>query len=513
MVGVQRTSGFTRTVPGSNGPVDIRPIIFSVAFSLLLTTALIFANTGRQLGGVSAASAVETEAALVDPIDANEGAARQAVSPALARGVEGSEVAEGADNEQQEASADVTVDDIASADSDVPGDPSAPGAVGESNDQGQLNAAPSGDALALAEPADVAGGNLQNQNVEGGSDATRQATVPSPPTTVIQSPNLPPFAATTTQVSPVAPVVSVAPRVPTPVTPTPTLPSPTTTTTTSTTTSSSTTPPTTAAAPVFVSGQYSIAQVIDGTIGAGDGSNPNEDGPMGRHDAPLFLPQGWDWAQGSTRNSQWGNLRSNQFVEFRCAVIPENGHTPPVDFRINFRNGAYFQYANGDWSKAFDVALDAPSHGAYLGAPGQVNNDPFATGRGSIQWRQEADGSYSAPWNPGALMMHFWASERQSPASGQIAEFLTSEMRLQQPDGRTVDLSQVRVLFQCGLDYYNSTGGQGTRVPGPGIGKYHYLTPEWQPDLWVTLPGNASASSTGDFRSWLQNNLPPGVGS
>ena len=72
-------------------------------------------------------------------------------------------------------------------------------------------------------------------------------------------------------------------------------------------------------------------------------------------------------------------------------------------------------------------------------------------------------------------MMHFWAGKRQAPASGQTAEFLTSEMRLQQPDGQTVDLSRVRVLFQCGIDYYNTRGGQGTKVPGPGIAKYHRL--------------------------------------
>ena len=285
------------------------------------------------------------------------------------------------------------------------------------------------------------------------------------------------------------------------------------TTTTSTTTTTTTTAPTSTAPlqEVFVGGSYSVAQVIDGTIGRGDGSNPNEDGPMGRHDAPLFLPQGWNWAQGSTRNGPWGNLSSDQFVEFRCAVIPELGHTPPVDFRINFRNGAYYQYDGASWSKAFDVLFDDPSHGAYLGTAGQINSDPFASGRGSIQWRQEADGSFSAPWNQDALMMHFWASEREAPTSGQIAEFLTSEMRLTQPDDRTVDLSQVRVLFQCGVDYYNTTGGQGTQVPGPGIGKYHFLSTEWQSDLWVTLPGAAPANSVTDFQDWLEENLPPNV--
>ena len=236
---------------------------------------------------------------------------------------------------------------------------------------------------------------------------------------------------------------------------------------------------------------------------------------MGRHEASLYLPQGWNWAQGPTRNSVWGQLGTggSRYAEFRCAVIPENGHTPSVPFRINVRNGAYYQYVNNNWNKAFDVDLTGGNHGGYLGQAGTLNNDPFSSGsHGQIQWRREADGSFSAPWNQNALMMHFWAGKRQAPANGQTAEFLTSEVRLQQPDGQTVDLNQVNVLFQCGVDYYNTTGGQGTKVPGPGIAKYHRATPDWRPGLWVTLPGNAAAGSAADFERWLQQNTPPLVG-
>lgn len=280
--------------------------------------------------------------------------------------------------------------------------------------------------------------------------------------------------------------------------------------------SSTTTPrsePPESPTPPSPSSRYTVAQVINGTIGAGDGSNPNEEAPMGRHDASLYLPQDWNWAQGPSRNNEWGNLRADQFTEWRCAVIPEFGHNPPVPFRINVRNGAYYQFANGSWDKAFDVALDSSDHGAYLGRAGVLNTNPFsASGAGRIEWRQEADGSFSAPWSPEALMMHFWAGQRQAPANGQTAEFLTSEMRLQQPDGQQVDLSQVQVLFQCGIDYYNSTGGQGTQVPGPGIATYQRATEQWQPGLWVTLPGDVPAGSVGDFRTWLEANLPPDVG-
>ncbi|MFT7475495.1 MAG: hypothetical protein ACI81L_002434 [Verrucomicrobiales bacterium] len=261
-------------------------------------------------------------------------------------------------------------------------------------------------------------------------------------------------------------------------------------------------------------GSYTIAQVIDGTIGHGDGTNPNEEAPMGRHDAPLYLPQGWNWAQGPTRNSVWGQLGTggSKYAEFRCAVIPENGHRPPVAFRINVREGAYYQFANSSWRKGFDADLTGGNHGGYLGRAGRVNQDPFSSGsHGQIQWRREADGSYSAPWNSAALMMHFWAGQRKAPAAGQTAEFLTSEVRLQQPDGKTVDLSKVKVLFQCGVDYYNTTGGQGTKVPGPGIAKYHRVTTGWTAGLWITLPGNAAAGSVRDFDRWIRQNPPPNV--
>lgn len=80
-----------------------------------------------------------------------------------------------------------------------------------------------------------------------------------------------------------------------------------------------------------------------------------------------------------------------------------------------------------------------------------------------------------------------------------------------QPDGGNVDLSRVQVLFQCGLDYYNTTGGQGIKVPGPGIAMYQRATPEWGAGLWVTLPANTPAGSVADFRTWLEEHLPPDV--
>jgi len=357
------------------------------------------------------------------------------------------------------------------------------------------------------------------QNAEPDPDVAIIAAPPRPPTTLVTPETQAPSPATTNAPAPAATapattsVVTTSPPRPAPtVAPTTAAPRVTTTTAPRVTTTTVRTTTTTTTAPPAVGGRYTVAQVIDGTIGAGDGSNPNEEAPMGRHDASLFLPQGWNWAQGPTRNSVWGQLSSGQFTEWRCAVIPENGHSPNVPFRINVQNGAYYQFAGDSWSKAFDAQLDSPDHGGYLGQAGQLNSGPFSNGgHGHIEWRQEADGSYSAPWNANALMMHFWAGRRQSPASGQTAEFLTSEVRLQQPDGQTVDLSQVRVLFQCGIDYYNTTGGQGTRVPGPGIGKYHRVTTSWTPGLWVTLPGNVSANSTGDFRTWLEANLPPNV--
>ena len=254
-------------------------------------------------------------------------------------------------------------------------------------------------------------------------------------------------------------------------------------------------------------GSLTVDRVIDSTISSGDGSNPNEENPMGRHERSLGVPQGWSWAQGPSRNSNYGNLRQNQFVELRCAVINFAGSTPNVPFRVNVRNGSYWQY-DGSWTKAFDLNLSGSGKGAYLGTAGTLSGDIFESGKGAINWRREADGSFSAPWNPNAQMMHFWASRRHSPKPGQSAEFSVAEISLQQPDGRTVDLSSINVGFQCGLDYYDTTGGQGTKVPGPGIGKYYRATAQHQPTAWLTAP-TADSGSFSAMASWLRSHPHP----
>lgn len=257
-----------------------------------------------------------------------------------------------------------------------------------------------------------------------------------------------------------------------------------------------------------VAGQYTIAQVIDGTVGAGDGSNPNDEGITGLHDAPLALPGGFAFAQGPNINGIYGNNSDpNRRVEWRCAVFPELGHVPPVDFRINVREGAYYRLVNGQWDKAIDVNLTPGNNGAYL-APAGFGGNPFDAGsQGTIQWRQEADGSFSAPWNRGAHFAHFWNGSRLPPVAGQTAEFLTSEIRIQQPDGRTVDLSQVRVLGQCGIDYWAAGDSGNNKVPGPGIGKYHSLSEEWTPSLYLTT--TSEPGSVDDLRNFLAANPIP----
>ena len=258
--------------------------------------------------------------------------------------------------------------------------------------------------------------------------------------------------------------------------------------------------------------RYSIGEVIESTIGDGSGSNPNQEGPMGLHDAPLYLPQGWTWSQGPTRNEEWGTIGTGAslFVEWRCSVIPELDTVPDIPFRVNVRDASYWQFADDEWTKGFGVSFKEGHKGSYLGQAGEVNTDPFAdSSNGQIEWREEDDGSFSAPWNPDALLMHFWAGQRLPALPGQTAEMSAAEIRLQQPDGETVDLTSLNMLFQCGLDYYSVTTGEGTKVPGPGIGKYHAATKNWQPTLWVTLPPRQPADSAADFDDWLSDNPPP----
>ncbi len=459
-------------------PFDTRPTIFIVIFSALLAGALIVENTR------ASADSVETAALRVLDEGAERVGARQVGGQSPSRQLLSPSLSPDsvplADDGSIDAGVDIADEDASSGENS---DTSDDGGTTQSSDE-------TSDVLDVAAPS----------TTNAPAAASTVAPAPSPATTSRTSTTLAPATSRPTDTT-IRVTATTRPATTTTARPTTTTRAPTTTTAAPTTTATQ-----------VVNGRWSVAQVIDGTIGAGDGSNPNEEAPMGRHDASLYLPQGWNWAQGPTRNNAWGNLNSGQYAEWRCAVIPENGHNPPVNFRVNVRSGAYYQFVNGNWNKAFSANLTSTQNGAYLGDAGRVNADPFSSGsKGAIEWRREADGSYSAPWNQAALMMHFWAGKRQSPASGQTAEFLTSEMRLQQPDGQTVDLGKVKVLFQCGIDYYNSTGGQGTKVPGPGIAKYHRLTSSWKPGLWVTLPGNVAANSKADFRNWLEAHLPPDV--
>lgn len=455
-------------------PFDVRPTIAILLFSLALSAGMILVNSApsEDLLGAASASRVDTD-------QGSSGSNGDRPAPGIPTA--GRDLQSPNDNF---VGAGRTVVD------------------GAANDVVSNEGVPN-DGVAQEDGAEEPTSGEDNTQTEPRTTTTSTAAAPA---------NASPIASTTTRAPIVTTTRQSSPRV--------TTTTAAATTTTRRPTTTTTRPPTTTTAaptttrPPSSNGRFTVAQVIDGTIGAGDGSNPNEEAPMGRHDASLYLPQAWNWAQGPSRNGAWGQLGtgSSRFVEWRCAVIPENGHNPDVPFRINIRSGAYYQFVNGNWNKAFDVDLTSGHRGAYLGNAGVLNNDPFSSGsHGAISWRREADGSFSAPWNSSALMMHLWAGQRRAPASGQTAEFLTSEVRLQQPDGQTVDLSRVHVLFQCGVDYYNSTGGQGTKVPGPGIGKYQDVTTGWTPSLWVTLPNNTPAGSVGDFREWLEANLPPNV--
>lgn len=478
-------------------PFDIRPTLLMAGFSALLASVLIAGSTilADDVRGTDANQVIEVGAGRVAArpvLDVPSGRLMVAPMLSIQSFALADDVSTQVAGEAVEAppSGSGEVDEDAAADEFEGGDP-----IGDE---------PVPSTAAPVVPQSPSPGSTTAPSVVDDVSTPDTASTPASPPSTTSSTTAPPQIA-----APPPPEASTAtaPSAPTPAVPevqAPRVPAGTTATVPASTTSTTQAP--------AVNGRYSVSQLISGTISAGDGSNPNESGPMGRHDAPLYLPQSWDWAQGPTRNPQWGNLQPSQFAEWRCAVIPEFGHVPPVPFRVNVRNGAYYQFANGSWNKAFDVALDSNDHGAYLGRAGQINNDPFGSGGpGRIEWRREADGSYSAPWNAAALMMHFWAGERRSPAPGQTAEFLTSEIRLQQPDGQTVDLSRVKVLFQCGIDYYNTRSGQGTQVPGPGIATYQRATSSWKPGLWVTLPGSAPADSVADFRTWLNANLPPDV--
>ena len=250
-------------------------------------------------------------------------------------------------------------------------------------------------------------------------------------------------------------------------------------------------------------------QLIDCTIGL-----------EGReHDAPLDMWPALDFQKVCKFSSGWGRLNSGQYrnIEWRGAVFAQFQRPPRTQFRIYIRNGEYWSWQpSSGWMKEFDVVLNPVGNGGYMGKPGNYGSDPYQQSRGRIAWRREPSGSYSAPWNTGAQFPHFWAGKRHPIRPNQQAELAYCEMRIGQEDGQFLDLSQVKVLGGIGIDYYRANENN-SRAPGPGIARAKWLTGEWQPYGWLTLPSGTvnplapHPQLVAGFSQWIAANRVPHV--
>ena len=253
-------------------------------------------------------------------------------------------------------------------------------------------------------------------------------------------------------------------------------------------------------------GKYTAEQIIYATGIQKQGPyNPGRAAPWGLHDAPIYLPQGWDFSQGAKSNDGYQTF-FRPAMEWRGAVFTEYGQAPPSNVIVQVRNPEYYAFVNGSWVKQFDVVLNPGSSGAYL-AGNPVGTDPFTGGVhfGTINWQNVGDNTYQAPFI-GTQAMHFWRGNRHPIQDGQTAELAVAEMRIIGANGSAPDRTK-KLLAQIGIDYYHF-GENNTRAPGPGIGRYQELTEEWLKLAWFTSPEGTPITFDANVE-WLNNNPPP----
>lgn len=253
-------------------------------------------------------------------------------------------------------------------------------------------------------------------------------------------------------------------------------------------------------------GKYTAEQIAYATGLQKQGPyNPGRAAPWGLHDAPIYLPQGWDFAQGAKSNSGYQTF-FRPAMEWRGAVFTENGQAPPSNVTVQIRNPAYYSFGGGSWKKEFDVPLRAPGSGSYL-AGNPVGTDPFTGGQhfGSIPWENIGNNTFQAPFR-GPQAMHFWRGGRHPIGANQTAELAVGEMRIVRTGGGAPDLSK-KLLAQIGIDYY-AFGENNTKAPGPGIGRYQQLTDEWVKLAWITTPQGTAVNFDATV-AWLKQNPPP----
>lgn len=208
-----------------------------------------------------------------------------------------------------------------------------------------------------------------------------------------------------------------------------------------------------------------------------DMSLPHEGKPHG-------VPANFDWASGPSVGM--GNAPG----EFRAItawgqLYEDASGNPASNTRVQLRSIRLYvlSKADGNWHLLQSSAM---VHGAaYVeDFAGDVNKPPAV--------RYEADGTLSVQAGDG-YNYHFWpASGRASIDPADIAGvFSTVQARLILDDPNGIDdRASARYLLNMGADYWLSLSAQWDQWKtngGVAMGRFRYVTPEWQSFNMATL--------------------------
>ncbi|MGH1503494.1 MAG: hypothetical protein ACRBI6_08055 [Acidimicrobiales bacterium] len=234
------------------------------------------------------------------------------------------------------------------------------------------------------------------------------------------------------------------------------------------------------------------------------------------------------WLTGGSA-SYWNDPHDEAAIYARCKVVPSADSGPADGVLLQIRGLESWQRIDGEWS-LHQASATAGLGGDWYDLAAFLGDDSIAA---TLRPGDAAD-RWEVPWPADGEIFHFFMGRDDLP-SGQLRVpfdpdydpvtdtfFATAQMRLVPIEGAEVDLDDIELLGNCGLDFYlNETSTRrrdypGQPVPSAGHARSKVLTTEWQAFNWYSFPSEEPLQQ-GDDRTWQELRAeiladPPPVG-
>lgn len=217
-----------------------------------------------------------------------------------------------------------------------------------------------------------------------------------------------------------------------------------------------------------------------------DGTGLGVDGP--NHDLDLALPEHFS-QDDKAKPSAWDQIGRPGFdhLEPRGLAVAAQDEWPTDSFPIEVADVETYSYNSHGWELIQTMDLTrSNNHGGWLGDTRRPDHDPYQITQSRISWNELGPDHFSADWQPGAIMGHFWGASKAKVPAGHFGEVIVGVMRLGRlPEGNPPP----RILGGLGLDYYPSSAHNSKKAAGPGIQRSKVLGTDWMPFGWITAGG------------------------